>query len=359
MFALRALSVVCAASLLGPVTTVRAATEQEPIRLEYVADAGCPSEREFERMVFQRTHSARPAGDGETARTFRVTLRNNGAWVHGSLTVREGEQNLVRQVNGRSCRELTSVLALATALAIDPLAEISPDPGATEAQPGDAGSNERSTMSPADAASNSPTSTRGPRNPAADGSGPAPSIYDPPDPMPTGATATDWAFTFGPTLAWAATPHAALGPSVGVELGTREPGWAVGATLNGLFTAARNVEGAEADFRLLTATFHGCGIARAWPEGVRGGLCANAQLGDLYARSSNIPFPESVHNFWATAGIHLRVAVDLSADWWLHGNVGPSLMLTRYRFVFNEPDTRVFQQGRWTGTAQLMLGFRL
>jgi hypothetical protein len=345
--------------MLGPVTTARAEADQEPIRLEYVADAGCPSEREFERMVFQRTHSARPAANSETARTFRVTLRNNGAWVHGSLTVREGEQNLVRQVNGRSCKELASVLALATALAIDPLAEISPDPGASKAQPSDADPSGPRATGRADAPSTDITSTRGPGNPAAKGSGSGLSVYDPPDPMPTGETATDWAFTFGPTLAWAATPHAALGPSVGVELGTREPGWAVGATFNGLFTAARNVEGAEADFRLLTASFHGCGLTRAWPDGMHGGVCLHAQLGDLYARSTNIPFPESVHNFWTTVGIHLRVAVDLSEDWWLHANVGPSLILTRYRFVFNEPDTRVFQQGTWTGTAQLILGYRL
>lgn len=361
MFATRALSVVCAASILGHAATTRAETDQEPIRLEYAADAGCPSNREFERMVFQRTHSARPAAHEEVARTFEVSLRHSGTWVRGSLTVREGEQKLVRQVNGRSCQELASVLALATALAIDPLAEISPESESESGseQPSDAAASEQGAPRPPSAQSTQPEPAKTPRpDSPSDGSGSAFSVDDPPDPMPSGDTKTRWTISLGPTLVWAATPYPALGPSVGAELHSAEPGWAAGATIDGLLTSARDVEGAEVNFRLLTATLHGCGLARAWP-GVHGGICVRAQVGDLYARSTNIPFPENVHNVWLTAGIHLRGAIDLSPDWLLHASVGPSLVLTRYRFVFNEPDMRVFQQGVWSGAAQLMVGYRL
>src|SRR5690606_38172009 len=95
-------------------------------------DEGCPSSTQFERMVFKRTHSARPARSDERARVFTISLRQAGTRVQGSLTVRDGDQSLVRRVTGNSCKELASVLALATALAIDPLAEISPEVEGTD-----------------------------------------------------------------------------------------------------------------------------------------------------------------------------------------------------------------------------------
>jgi hypothetical protein len=82
------------------------------------------------------------------------------------------------------------------------------------------------------------------------------------------------------------------------------------------------------------------------------------QVGAIHAASSNIPFPEEVYEFWSTLGLHLRLLVELTEHWHLHADVGPNLVLTQYRFEFNEPNTEVFQQGLWTGSGQLMLGYR-
>lgn len=335
---------VFSATFLGTLTSP-AAPEQEPIRLEYVADPGCPSAEDFKRMVFQRTHSARPAHPEEVARLFTVTLQREQHWVRGSLTVREGEQSLVRQVNGRECTELASVLALATALAIDPSAELLP-PSDTTTAPAAAASAPPSVP----AASSTPA-------PAAPPAGAEPLPYDPPDALPSDTSETVVEFGLGPRVEWAATPYAALGPSIAVEWGAEEATWRFAIGASALFTAAKEVATARADFRILTASLSACRLAIRW-QSVQLGPCLQADLGDLYATASDIPFRQSTHRFWSTLGVHLELLVELADGWNLGLDAGPHLVLTRYRFQFNEPDTDVFDQGSWAGSARLRLKHR-
>jgi hypothetical protein len=323
-----------------------AAPEQEPIRLEYVADAGCPSAGDFKRMVFERTHSARPALDEEAARLFTVTLQRDEHTVRGSLTVREGEQSLVRQVNGRECKELASVLALATALAIDPSAELVPSSDATTEFPREEGSTGVQEPAPNEAppAPSAPPATKDPLP------------YDPPDALPSESSKKVVQLAAGPRLEWAATPYAAVGPSVAVELGAEASTWRFALAVSALFTPSKEVATARADFRILTASLSACSLAFRWQDWVQAGPCLQADFGDIYATSSDIPFRESTHHFWSTLGAHLELLTHLTANWHLALDVGPNLVLTQYRFEFNEPDTNVFQQGSWTGSARLMLG---
>jgi hypothetical protein len=343
----RVFQVACLAGIFGTTGWAAAAPEQEPIRLEYGADTGCPSGREFERMVFKRTHSARPASSEEPARVFSVTLRQSRGRIQGSLTVTDGNQSLVRQVNGRNCAELASVLALATALAIDPTAELSPETasGEQESLPDDTS----------------------PASPGSRGEAPPPTsaeldvtLYpsDPPDELPRTPTQFALAVAIGPQLEWAATPNAAVGPSVAAELRTEDLSWTLGITASALFTPSQTIDDAQADFRLLDAAVQLCGLALHWQRYVHGGPCVNIQVGAIRAASSNIPFPEEVYEFWSTVGVHLRLLIELTEHWQLHADVGPNLVLTKYRFEFNEPNTKVFQQGPWTGSGQLMLGYR-
>jgi hypothetical protein len=336
---LGAVAVTCVAR------TAAAAPEQEPIRLEYVADAGCPSSEDFQRMVFQRTHSARPAVDAETARLFTVALRRDQAMVRGSLTVSEGEQTLVRQVNGHDCVELASVLALATALAIDPSAELLP-PGTT----GD--------ELPDDTTPTGPTATQPvtPPPPAAPAPSSEPLPNDPPDALPSDPSTKKVLLALGPRTDWAATPYPAVGPSIAIELGTAEQTWSVGLAASLLLTPSKDVASARADFRIVTASLNLCSLTFRWQSWVQAGPCLQADFGDIYATSSDIPFSESSHRFWSTLGAHLKVLTRLSDDWSLALDIGPHLVLTQYRFEFNEPDTKVFQQGSWSGSARLMLG---
>ncbi len=343
----RVFQVVCLAGILGTTGWAAAAPEQEPIRLEYGADTGCPSSREFERMVFKRTHSARPASSEEPARVFAVTLRQSGERIRGSLTVTDGTQSLVRQVNGRNCAELASVLALATALAIDPTAEISPEMASGEQEPL---SDDTSPASPRSRGEAPP--------PASSELDVTPYPSDPPDGLPRTPTQVALALAIGPKVEWAATPNAAVGPSVAAELHAEDLSWTLGVTASALFTPSQTIDEAQADFRLLNAAVQLCGLALRWQRYVHGGPCVNLRVGALRAASSNIPFPEEVYKFWSTLGVHLRLLVELTEQWHLHADVGPNLVLTQYRFEFNEPNTEVFQQGLWTGSGQLMLGYR-
>src|SRR5690606_25481895 len=103
----------------------RASTE--PIRIEYNAAPGCPNAREFQRKVFERTASARVANTSEPARVFKVVLRRAGKQISGSLVIQEPDGNTVaRKLSGDNCAEVALVLALASALAIDPRAELAP-----------------------------------------------------------------------------------------------------------------------------------------------------------------------------------------------------------------------------------------
>lgn len=350
VFVFRALLLVCL--VVGVTSRHAAAAEQEPILLEYGADEGCPSSSQFERMVFKRTHSARPASSDERARVFTISLRHVGSRVQGSLTVREGEQSLVRRVTGNSCKELASVLALATALAIDPLAELSP-----EVESADQDALEPATdpdPQPGTPPSTQPSTATDPSVEVAV----TPLPYDPPDALPSEPIETTVALSLGPELEWAATPNVAFGPSLGVELHAPALGWTLGVALSALLTSDERVSDADANFRLFAARIQTCGLALRWHDIVQGGPCLGLQLGDLNASSSRIPFPEEVHKLWATIGVHFRVLVALDEHWHLHADVGPNLVLTQYRFTIEDPTTRIFEQGLWTGTARLMLLYR-
>ncbi|MFO7179856.1 MAG: hypothetical protein DIU78_014245, partial [Pseudomonadota bacterium] len=77
--------------------------------------------------VFARTTSARLATDDEPARSFLVELRRRGRSITGTLTIRETDgATMARRITGAQCSDVASVLALATALAIDPHAELAP-----------------------------------------------------------------------------------------------------------------------------------------------------------------------------------------------------------------------------------------
>lgn len=331
---------------LGGTPRAVAAPEQEPIRLEYVADVGCPSGDDFQRMVFKRTRSARPALDEEAARLFTVTLQREQQTVQGSLTVREGEQSLVRRVNGRDCAQLASVLALATALAIDPSAELLPS--GTEGE----GSPERVDTS----AASSVAPPAKPPLPAAPLPSDSPIPYDPPDALPSDSGRRVLRIAAGPRVEWAATPYPAVGPTIALELGAEAATWTVGIAASLLLTPSKEVATAQADFRILTASLHVCSLAFRWQNWVQAGPCLQADFGDIYATASDIPFRESTHRFWSTLGVNLELLTQLSNDWHLALDIGPKLILTQYRFEFNEPDTKVFQQGSWAGSARLMLG---
>lgn len=337
--------------------------EQEPILLEYSADVGCPSGAEFERMVFERAHSARPAVNREPARLFTVAIRTTSQGVQGSLTVREGGVSLVRQVRGKNCRQLANVLALAAALAIDPAADLAPAREADEEPDDTAGVSEAEREPSAGVTVPREQQTRPVQMGGASRQSDAAAVpavaaeeERTHDFSPRTRTVLFGELGLGPRLELGATPYPAVGPHVSVGLLSANGRWRAQLGGSWLLTPDKQVGTAGAEFRVLTANLSLCALALQWREHVSGGPCLHAEVGDVYGRGTDIDYETTVHRLWSTAGAHIHVRIPHDDTWFFAANIGANVLLQRYSFEFNEPDTEVFSQSAVTGTINAILG---
>jgi hypothetical protein len=111
----------------------RAADEAEPVRARFDGAVGCSDEARFFDAIRARTSRVRPAGEGEAALTFRVTVRARGDRSVGRLVVEESARaSAPRVVEAATCDEAVAALALIAALSVDPDARIA-DAGAADA----------------------------------------------------------------------------------------------------------------------------------------------------------------------------------------------------------------------------------
>ncbi len=125
---LGALGLVSAA-LLGPRSAqaqARPSAPSEPSRVIWSSSPGCSSEAAFLAELRSRTSRLRPAREGEHATMLIVEMMREQGGVHGALTVRKSNGDLLtREVPGPNCQEVTSAMALIAALMVDPLAAMS------------------------------------------------------------------------------------------------------------------------------------------------------------------------------------------------------------------------------------------
>jgi hypothetical protein len=106
------------AAAMGLVPSARA--EPAPIRLGYPSEPGCPTYQEFLRDVTLRVSQA-ALPYGLDSRLFVVSFTYEAHNVLGRLQIFDnGGSVVIREVNGDSCREVASALALITALSLDP-----------------------------------------------------------------------------------------------------------------------------------------------------------------------------------------------------------------------------------------------
>jgi hypothetical protein len=101
-------------------SSVRAHAESEDVVLEYEAFAGCPDRAWFEQEVRALSPRAQFVQAAPGARQFRVLLERRAQGVEGTLAIRASTGPSERKVSGKSCSEVASALALATAIALDP-----------------------------------------------------------------------------------------------------------------------------------------------------------------------------------------------------------------------------------------------
>lgn len=141
-------AIVTTALLLLP----RASAAQDPERAETTeqdgeqvllvydasAPAACPTQTEFEAEVTKLTSKAH-FGKQRGARRVRIELVSRGGDVLGRFITGDGNAQSFREVRGKDCREVSSALAIAVALTIDPealgIAESEPVAEAPTEQP--------------------------------------------------------------------------------------------------------------------------------------------------------------------------------------------------------------------------------
>jgi hypothetical protein len=99
---------------------VMPAHASEAVRFEYSAPAECPGQAQFIERVRERSQYGRLAADGEPARTFvvAITVDESGATARVDFVDADGSPAF-RNVEGTTCEEAVSGMALVCALAID------------------------------------------------------------------------------------------------------------------------------------------------------------------------------------------------------------------------------------------------
>jgi hypothetical protein len=316
--------------------TVPATDATEPIRIEYRAEVGCPSADEFNRQVFRRTSSARLATSGELARTFIVSIERRGNGLVGSLFIRQADgTSESREVVAPVCKEVATVLALATALAIDPQASLAPEPeAAPEPTP--------------------PPLTPPPSRLASD---------EEPSPLSneTEAVPGAWIMALGPAVEAGIAPRIAFG--AGLELGWRPAGGgpisALGLEATYLRTPEHQGAGASSSFQFVYVKPSLCSVALRWQPASGVAPCLGAELGAVTGSGSDIPHASTSTRVWSSVDIGLRLFQSLGEAWFLEAEGSVVLPITRYEFVFLNPDTPVYSVPAAAGAASVRVGVRL
>ncbi|HVR20758.1 MAG TPA: hypothetical protein VMS65_13705 [Polyangiaceae bacterium] len=301
-----------------------AGAQVEPIRVEYAAAPDCPSADVFTADVLGRTARARLAEASEANRTFVVSIQRHGARFVGSLVVRGGGgDTTAREVTGEQCSEVASALALATSLAIDPNATLAPTAAATNdataspPPPAAAVPSKRSDESPPDADAKRADERRASRA---------------------------LGLALGPSVVTGLAPDVAFGGSAELTWGERVPRGALssfGLSLTFVRSGSHSTGGANASFDFATARPEVCSIGLALSNGLGVAPCFGAELGAVVGRGSNIDVPETSSRFWLALDASLRLRGFLSERWFLEASGGGVFPLTRYHFVFRDPDTPV------------------
>jgi hypothetical protein len=276
-------------------------------------------------------------------------------------------------VTGARCAEVSEVLALSTAIAVDPSAASEPRPPASGSTSGgttdssatppsaEQPAGERAGEEPRKAAEGEPRRAADADAPA-DRDEPSEAETDIPGPSydfasrPSGAS-----LLVGPELHTGIGPSLARGVVLGIDAASPAPGaWlsSIGVEFGYFALSTARVGGAASSFELYVARPRLCGPALRASR-ISLGACLAAELGLLTGSGSEIAFPESTNRFWAAAALPLRLQVELSRTWFVEVAGGPVLAITRDEFVFQNPDTEIYSVPLLGFSGGLRIGARL
>lgn len=302
----------------------------------------------------KRTQSARLSDGDARVRTFIVEIEQRRGVLTGSLRVREGRtETVAREVQGDRCADVASTLALATALAIDPHASTAPTDAGSAANGtsgnGSGGEGGAATATNGTQRANSGDAgganakNRGQKSDGTTTRAPEDSFDFDPSVMRTPGD-HHVAFELGPSLLAGVTPQVAFGGSISAQWSNSRAGALLsgyGADLTLLRAPTSETAGASATFQLLYARPVACSIQLGHYDGVSLSPCLGVDLGLISGWGSNLPHEESHTKLWAALELFARLRIGGKNDWSIEAQAGPTLPLTRYDFVFQQPQTEV------------------
>ncbi|HEX6766608.1 MAG TPA: hypothetical protein VF103_14040, partial [Polyangiaceae bacterium] len=323
------------------VCPAEAQENEEAVRFDYRAPPECPDAVAFTSRVQARTARARLAAEGELARTFTVEVTRNDVGSAARLTFTDSRgAPVVRAVQGETCDEVVSAIALVTALAVE------------------AGPTQESEPAPSSSAVTPPAPP--PEAPVA----PAPQRHAPlPSPKPD---VVAWSVGLqGGVSTWMG-PAPNLGLGAFVDAGPyRGPSGRL-TLLRSTSRALVPVKGEASTFRranftALVARLEACPIVVGLGSGFRLLPCVDLGLGALEGggeKSEALSPVSSTTIFWADVVPTLRVDWTLSDSLVFFGQAEVGLPLVSHTFLFKNPDDTVFEVPRVGVGATLGVAWR-
>lgn len=327
---------VLGASIAGK--SARASDDAEAVGLQYRAPASCPNEVEFVRLVRGKTDKFHPGPSLPGHRLFRVSVDGEGP-SRGELLITGGQVPEARRtVEGDTCAEIVSALALATALAVDPHSF------------------------------DLPVATSAPLTALPPPSEPMAPLIVPPAPttlavLPPAAAPVQRPVTPEPGWTWGlgvqgaaafgVAPNPLLGGGLGVQLRDRPTHPRVVYKVDVEYQSSKPEDflSARIGFDRALARLGACPLTHPI-GGADAMVCAHVALGLLAARSQDVPRSTRDTGFWGSAGASLVLQFDLGREFSLDLTGGFDAAFRRDRYYLR-PDEEAHRVPAVAGLAGL------
>ncbi len=319
--------------------SLAAAADPPPILIDYHAAPGCPGEDVFLDEILWRSSVVRLASPWERdVLLVEARLTQRGALHSGRLSLGRGRDRTTREIQGESCDEVVSALALVTALAVDPRASMarkrpSPSPSSSPAPAPASGA-----LAAAPPGRSSPFAALPLLVPPELLATPLPALLSAQRAVPV-PVPVHWFAGARFSTAFAVTPRPLFGGGLFAERAIGLFAWlraGIDLAATGTFTAgpgdvwflhaAGRVEGCAFRLRLYAK------LSVIPCLGLEGGaLHGEGVVAGSITKVSHLTVP------WAAAGALPRFAIDLGAAV-LELQGGPTLPLVRRSFTFENPN---------------------
>jgi hypothetical protein len=324
-----------------------ARAEQKPIRIDYRAHPGCPSEAVLVEEITWRTALVRLATAGEAALEVQARIGRRGGQSRAKLRIGHGKSSITREISGTSCDEVVGALGLVTALALDPRASTGKKPPPALSPP----------PPPA------PRAPPGPLPPL-----PAPRTWQPPvepdlvaDPLPAWPIAiprvpSRWKVGARATIAVEPAPRPLLGGALLLQR-VLSPDLTASIRLaaEAATTGSFDIGPGGAAFLRVVGRVDGCAFALRPTARVSIVPCVMAEAGALRGSGVLQGALRTVQVAtvpWVAMGLLPEVAVRLGRVS-IEAQAGPVFPLMRRQFVFEAPDYVVHEVPPLTFAASL------